>query len=69
MVFNVYALKYGNPQSEEFNRMTLDGMKWSGSKWKAIKASMTEEENMLDYIFPILRYHSRITDLNGDDLK
>ena len=69
VVFNVYALKYGNPQSEEFNRMTLDGMKWSGSKWNAINASMTEEENMLDYIFPILRYHSRITDLSGDDLK
>ena len=69
VVFNVYALKYGKPQSEEFNRMTLDGMKWSGAKWNAIKASMTEEENMLDYVFPILRYHSRITELNGDDLR
>jgi len=69
VVFNVYSLKYGKPQSEEFNRMTLDGMKWSGAKWNAIKASMTEEENMLDYIFPILRYHSRITELNSDDLR
>ena len=69
VVFNVYSLKYGKPQSEEFNRMTLDGMKWSGTKWNAIKASMTEEENMLDYIFPILRYHSRITELDGDDLR
>lgn len=69
VVFNVYSLKYGKPQSEEFNRMTLDGMKWSGAKWNAIKASMTEEENMLDYIFPILRYHSRITELDGDDIR
>lgn len=69
VVFNVYSLKYGKPQSEEFNRMTLDGMKWSSSKWNAIKASMTKDENMLDYIFPILRYHSRITELEGDDLR
>ena len=69
VVFNVYALKYGSPQSEEFNRMTLDGMEWSSSKWNAIKASMTEEESALDYVFPILRYHSRITELNGDDVK
>lgn len=69
VVFNVYSLKYGKPQSEEFNRMTLDGMKWSDAKWNAIKASMTEEENALDYIFPILRYHSRVTELNADDLR
>ena len=69
VVFNVYSLKYGTPQSEEFNRMTLDGMKWSGTKLKAIRASMTDEENMLDYVFPILRYHSRITQLTADDLR
>lgn len=69
VVFNVYSLRYGTPQSEEFNRMTLDGMKWSSSKWDAINASMTDGENMLDYIFPILRYHSRITELTADDFK
>ena len=26
VVFNVYALKYGKPQKEEYNRMALDGM-------------------------------------------
>ena len=69
VVFNVLALKYGTPQSEAYNRMTLDGMKWSWSKVEAIRASMTEEESFLDYVFPLLRYHSRITDLEADDLK
>lgn len=69
VVFNVLALKYGTPQSEAFNRMTLDGMKWSSSKWNAIEASKTEEENTLDYIFPFLRFHSRITDLGVEDFR
>ena len=69
VVFNVLALKYGEPQSEAFNRMTLDGMKWSGTKINAIRASMTEEENFIDYLFPLLRFHSRITDLGADDFK
>jgi len=46
VVFNVLALKYGEPQSEEFNRMTLDTMRWSGIKWDAIRASMTEDESL-----------------------
>ena len=69
VVFNVLALKYGEPQNEAYNRMTLDKMKWSGSKINAIAASMTEEESFLDYVFPLLRYHSRITELTGDDFK
>ena len=32
VVFNVYSLKYGKPQSEAYNRMCLDGMKMSSSK-------------------------------------
>ncbi len=69
VVFNVLALKYGTPQSEAFNRMTLDGMKWSGSKISAIRASMTEDENFLDYVLPLLRYHDRITDLSAEDFR
>ena len=69
VVFNVYALKHGEPQDEAYNRMTLDGMRWSLSKVKAIFASMTEGESFLDYVFPLLRYHSRITELTADDLK
>lgn len=69
VVFNVLALKYDEPQSEAYNRMTIDGMKLSKTKLGAIEASMTEKENMLDYIFPILRYHSRWSDLSIEDLK
>ncbi len=69
VVFNVLALKYGTPQSEAFNRMTLDSMKWSGSKISAINASMTDDESLLEYLFPILRFHSRITDLEKSDFE
>lgn len=69
VVFNVYALKYGTPQSEAYNRMTFDTMKWSSAKFDGIRNSMTADESIVDYIFPILRYHSRITDLKKEDLK
>ena len=49
--------------------MTLEGMKWSMSKVKSIQASMTEDEHFLDYVFPILRYHSRWSELTTDDVK
>ena len=69
VVFNVLSLKYGEPQSEAFNRMTLDGMKWSSSKISAIRASMTEDESFVDYLFPLLRFHSRVTELTKDDFR
>ena len=69
VVFNVLALKYNEPQSEAYNRMSIDGMRWSSSKINNIKASMTEEENFIDYVFPILRYHSRWSELTTDDFK
>ena len=69
VVYNVQSLVHNEPQREEYNRMTLDGMKWSKSKVKSIRASMTEEEQFLDYVFPILRYHDRITDLEKSDLQ
>ena len=39
IVFNVLSMKYNEPQHEAYNRMTLDGMKWSHSKVDSIKAS------------------------------
>ena len=69
VVFNVYSLKYGTPQSEAFNRMTFDTMRWSKTKFDAIFASMTEDESIVDYLFPLLRYHSRISELEADDFK
>ncbi len=67
VVFNVYALCYGEPQKEAYNRMALDGMEWSSVKAEAIKASMTEEEDFLSYVFPFLRFHSRWSELTAED--
>ena len=69
VVFNVYALKYGEPQSEAYNRMVFDTMKWSDAKVDGIRDSMLEDESFADYIFPLLRYHSRITELKGEDFE
>ena len=80
MIFNVLSMKYDTPastgrssQREAYNRMTLDGMRWSTSKWNSIKASMTQEEQdkeaMWMYMFPLLRYHDRWSDLSMEDFK
>ena len=68
VVFNVLAMQYDTPQREEYNRMTLEGMRWSPAKVKAIRASMTKEEHFIDYIFPILRYHSRWNEISWEDI-
>ncbi len=67
VVYNVYAMCYGEPQNEAYNRIALDGMKLSTTKLRAIRASMTEEESMISYLFPLLRYHSRWKELTGED--
>lgn len=69
IVFNVLSMKYNEPQNEAYNRMTLDGMKLSMSKIKSIQASMTDDEKIIDYIFPILRFHSRWSALEVQDFK
>ena len=69
IVFNVLSMKYNEPQNEAYNRMTLDGMRWSSSKIKDIEASMTDEEHFIDYVFPLLRFHSRYSELDSDDIK
>ncbi len=69
VVFNVLSMKYGEPQNEAYNRMSVEGMEWSKSKIANIKASMTEEESFLSYVFPVLRYHSRWSELTEDDFR
>ncbi|MBP5250419.1 MAG: SGNH/GDSL hydrolase family protein [Lachnospiraceae bacterium] len=74
VIFNVLSMEFDKPEDggsnmEAYNRMTLEGMRWSPSKVKDIKASMVKGEKFLDYVFPILRYHSRITELTADDFK
>lgn len=69
VVVSVASLMKEDSDSEAYNRMTMDGMKWSSYKYECIKASMLEEESLVSYIFPILRYHSRWSELSKDDLK
>ena len=68
VVFNVNAMRYSQPVKEEYHRLTIDEMRWSVQKVGIIQAAMTEEETFLAYVFPILRYHSRITQLTGEDI-
>lgn len=78
IVFNVLSMKYDSSEStgnqeqrEAYNRMTLDGMRWSSYKWNSVLASMTEEEKTWEaqasYLFPILRYHDRWSQLTKED--
>ena len=69
VVFNVQSLQFNESQSEAYNRMTLEGMKWSPVKVKAIQASMKEDESFIEYVFPILRYHTRWSELSETDVK
>lgn len=69
VVFSVQALQYNTPQSEAYNRMSIEGMRWSMAKVGNIKASMTKEEDFIEYIFPLLRYHSRWSELTEEDIR
>lgn len=67
VVLSVCAMRYGEPQSESYNRMTLDYMRPSLYKWKAVAASLSKEESAVSYALPLLRYHERIEDLKAED--
>ena len=68
IVLNVNSMRYSKPVSEAYNRLTLDNMKWSIYKVNAINSSMMKDESFISYVFPILRYHSRITKLTSEDI-
>ena len=68
VVLSVFAMQYNEPQNEIYNRMTLDNMKWSRTKVSAIRASVTQGERFIDYVFPLLRFHDRWKALEDQDL-
>ena len=69
VVFSVLAVKDDKTESEAYNRLNIDGMRLSPSKLRAIKASKTEEETVLSYLLPLLRYHDRWDRLSCEDLE
>ncbi len=69
VVLSVGAMRYENQTKEEYNRLILDKMRWSKEKVDMINYSMMKDESFLSYLFPLLRYHSRITKLESEDFK
>ena len=67
VVFSVGGMKNADKENEPYNRLCIDQMKWSKQKVDMIFSSMTKEESFLSYVFPILRYHDRITELKQED--
>lgn len=68
VVLSVGALRSGEDKiNEAYNRLVIDKMKWSKEKLDMITTSKADDESFLSYIFPILRYHSRISELNSED--
>ena len=69
IVFSVLAMQYDSPQSEAYNRLTLDGMRWSPSKIRAISASRTSEEDWLSYFLPFFRFKDRWREIGAEDFR
>ncbi|MCL1832539.1 MAG: SGNH/GDSL hydrolase family protein [Oscillospiraceae bacterium] len=69
VVMPVLEMRRGEPVREEFNRLNIDGMRLSPDKWGMIQSSMLPEESALSYIFPLLRYKDRWSDLSDEDIE
>ncbi len=69
VVLSVSAMQQIDQVSETYNRMTLDGMRWSREKLGAILDTEMEGEHLTEYVFPLLRFHSRWSDLKKDDFR
>jgi len=69
VIFNIMSMQYGEPQYEPYNRLTLDGMRMSATKLRAIEASRLEDEDRLSYILPILRFKDNWRELGSEDFR
>jgi hypothetical protein len=68
VVLGVYGLIYDEPQNEAYNRMVFDHLPASKTKWRVLRDAMTEGESLASYVFPLLRYHDRWTELTWRDV-
>ena len=69
VVFNIMAMQYGEPQYEPYNRLTLDGMRLSPVKIRAIAASRLYDEDWLSYLFPLFRFKDNWRDIGSEDFR
>jgi len=69
VLLSISAMQEAGQINEAYNRMTLDGMRWSKTKIDAIRATGMEDEHIIEYVFPLLRYHSRWQELEADDFR
>ncbi|MDR2590832.1 MAG: SGNH/GDSL hydrolase family protein [Oscillospiraceae bacterium] len=69
VVLNVMAMQYDEPQYEPYNRLTIDGMRLSLIKLRAIRSSRLEGEDYLSYILPFFRYKDHWQSLSSEDFR
>ena len=69
IALSVYALCREEGPSEAYNRMALDSMRPSWHKVCAVRESISEGESELSYFLPLLRFHSRWSELDGGDFE
>jgi len=69
VVLGVQAMQHNEPVSEPYNRLTLDGMRLSSAKKRAVAASVLEDEDKFSYFIPFLRYKERWRELTGEDFQ
>ncbi|MCR5788730.1 MAG: hypothetical protein K6G83_02480 [Lachnospiraceae bacterium] len=68
VVLDIGFVKYDDDFAEEpSNRKAIDGMRPSLTKLSCIEAAMGESERLIEYIFPVLRFHTRWKELRGED--
>lgn len=63
--------KYDYDDKEPFLRRGIDFKKLSLTKLEVVSevVKKSETQHILDYVFPVLRYHDRWKDLDGTDIK
>ena len=68
VVLDVGFIKYDDNFVEEpSNRKALDGMRLSATKYRAVEAAGGEDERFIEYLFPVLRFHTRWKELTLED--
>lgn len=70
IALDVSFMRYEDDYAEEpSNRKAFDGMRISKTKFEAIEAAKYVEEEAIDYVVPLFRFHSRWQYLKAEDWK